>query len=112
MTTLFSGEAELTAWLPKVRAAGGAGEATVSTPRLEPFRAMILIAAGVSSAIVSVAAEAAPGCGVKVTSMVHRPPTSTVAGAAGQLFWTANAEASAPLTATEPTAMGALPVFA
>src|SRR4051812_26465995 len=96
----------------KTSPAGGTGSATYITPRLEPFRATLLVATGVSSVIVNVAAELLPGSGVKVTSIVHRVPTSTVAGATGQLFVTLKAAAPVPATPTEPSVIGASPVFA
>jgi hypothetical protein len=60
--------------------------ATTIRGRLEPFRATVRVPNVVPSVIVSVAADALPGSGVKVTSMVQRVPTATTAG---QLFVTA-----------------------
>src|SRR4051794_4388202 len=112
MTTLSSSDVAPTPTVLKFRPAGGTGSETNMTPRLEPLSATLRLAAAVSSATVSVAAEDLPASGVNFTLIVQRVPTSTVAGATGQLFVTPKAAAPVPVTPTELMVTGTLPVLA
>src|SRR3954452_22765242 len=112
ITALSSREVDPTPVVGNTIPAGGTGSATNMTPRLEPLSATVRVATAVSSATVRVAAEVLPASGVKVTSIVQRVPTSTVAGATGQLFVTSKAAALAPATPTELIVIGASPVLA
>src|SRR5215213_634499 len=84
MTALSCTEVDPTPTVPKARPAGGTGSDTYITGRFEPVSATFRVAAAVSSVIVSVAAEASPNSGVKVTLIAQRAPPASVAGATGQ----------------------------
>src|SRR3954466_13284178 len=86
MTTLSSSDVPPTPVAGNARPVPGVGSETYITPRLEPLSAMARVPLAVSSVTVSVAAELLPGTGVKITSIVHLAPPSTVAGRVPHVF--------------------------
>src|SRR4051794_4868125 len=96
ITMLSSTEVVPTPVVGNDRPVGGTGSDTYIFGRLEPLTVTFRVAAGVSSVIVTVAVEAWPDCGVKVTLIEQRVPASSVAGATGQLLVWLNREAFAP----------------
>src|SRR3954452_18958709 len=89
---------------------------TLNLPTLEPVTSITRVPTGVLSAIVTVAADEAPGFGVNVTLIVQLAPGAIPVAAVVQFSVMAYCAAAAPprvtpLTVTGPAGAAAVPVL-